>query len=80
MWYIWVNGKLAFRSLYLNEFPQMFTAAKESEFKDEAAAVALVLDIEALNHNRKPRYSVKRRKAILDSLADDAAFRKCSKV
>jgi len=58
----------------------MFTAAKESEFKDEAAAAALVLDIKALKHNRKPRFSVKRREAILDSLADDAAFRKYSKV
>ena len=53
----------------------MFTAAKESEFKDEAVAVALVQDIKARNYNRKPRCSVKRRKGILDSLADEAALK-----
>jgi len=58
----------------------MFTAAKESEFKDEAVAVASVQDIKAQNYNRKQRYSAKRRKEILDSLADEAAFRKCDRV
>ena len=67
-------------SLDLNEFSKTFTAAKESEFKDEAVAVALVQDIKALNYNRKPKYSIKRRKGILDSLADETAFRKYNKV
>lgn len=58
----------------------MFTAAKESEFKDEAVAVALVQDIKARNYNRKPKYSAKRRKEISDSLADEAVCRKCNKV
>ena len=52
----------------------MFTAAKENEFKDEAGEAALVQDIKALNFNRKPRYSVKRRK-MPDSLADEATFK-----
>lgn len=51
----------------------MFIAAKESEFKGVAVAVALVQDTKALNYNRKPRYSIKRRKGMLDSLADEAA-------
>ena len=58
----------------------MFTAAKENEFKDEAVAVALVQDTRARNYNRKPRYSVKTRKEILDSSADEQALRKCHKV
>lgn len=58
----------------------MFTAAKENEFKDEAVAVALVQDIRARNYNRKPRYSVKTRKEILDSSADEQAPKKWNKV
>lgn len=59
---------------YLNELSQMFTAAKENEFKDEAGAVALVLDIKVLNFNRKPRYSAKRRKVMPDSSADETTL------
>ena len=58
----------------------MFTAAKENEFKDEAVEVALVQDIRARNYNRKPRYSVKARKEILDSSADEEALRKWNKL
>ena len=58
----------------------MCTAAKENEFKDEAVAVALVQDIRARNYNRKPRYSVKTRKEILDSSADEQALGKWNKV
>ena len=63
---------LFFLFSFLNELSQMFTAAKENEFKDEAAAGALVQDTKAPNYNTKPRYSVRRRKEMPGSSADEA--------
>ena len=74
------NIILTYSNLYLDEFSQMFTAAKENEFKDEAVEVGLVQDIRVRNYNRKPRYSVKTRNEILDSSADEEARRNWNKL
>ena len=49
----------------------MFTAAKESEFRDEVEVEALVQDTKALNYSKEPRCSTKREKRIAGSSVDE---------
>ena len=51
----------------------MSTAAKENEFTNAVAAEGSAQVTKALSYNRKPRY-LKRRPAILDSLADETGY------
>ena len=49
----------------------MFTAAKESEFRDEVEVEALVQDTKALNYSKEPRCSTNREKRIAGSSVDE---------
>ena len=49
----------------------MFTAAKENEFRKGAEEEGLVPGIKAQSYSKEPRYSIKRRKQMPDSSADE---------
>ena len=50
----------------------MSTAAKASEYRNEAGVEGLAPDTEVLNYSKNLRYLTKRRKRIQDSSADEA--------
>ena len=50
----------------------MSTAAKASEYRNEAEVEGLAPDTEVLNYSKNLRYLTKRRKRIQDSSADEA--------